>query len=522
MYSLSKRESIFSFTDMKTMRHILHSSILSVLLLSTLATADIHLQPIGTYASGRFDQGAAEISAYDPHSQQLFVTNAQSNSIDILDISTPTTPSLVSSIDLSSYGGGVNSAAFGHDLLAVAVEATVAQKPGKVVLFDADGHFLHSFSVGALPDMLTFTPDGTKILVANEGEPNSYGQADSVDPEGSVSIIDLAAMNVTTVGFDDVPLIGPVRIFGPDATVAQDLEPEYITVAEDSTKAWVSLQENNALGILDLTKNQFTQIVGFGFKYHSLPKSGLDVSDRDQAINIAQQLVIGMYQPDAIAAYTVNGQTFVVTANEGDARDYDGFVEETRVEDVRLDPRFPQPIREALGRLMITNTLGDPDRDGDFDQLYAFGGRSFSIFDGQGTLVFDSGDDFEQITAQRSRFNSDHTENTFDTRSDNRGPEPEGLVLGQIGDRTYAFIGLERIGGVITYDITDPFSPVFVDYVNNRNFSGSPKAGTAGDLGPEGLLFISAQDSPNQIPLLVVTNEVSGTTTLFTINSPEN
>ena len=509
---------------MKTMRHILHSSILSVLLLSTLASADIHLQPIGTYASGRFDQGAAEISAYDPHSQRLFVTNAQGNSVDILDISNPTTPSFVSSIDLSHYGGGVNSAAFGHDLLAVAVEATVAQNPGKVVLFDADGHFLHSFAVGALPDMLTFTPDGTKILVANEGEPNSYGQPDSVDPEGSVSIIDLAAMNVTTVGFDNVPLIGPVRIFGPDATVAQDLEPEYITVSEDSTKAWVSLQENNALGILDLTKNQFTQVVGLGFKYHSLPKSGLDASDRDKAINIAQQLVIGIYQPDAIAAYTVNGQTFIVTANEGDARDYDGFVEETRVEDVRLDPRvFPQPIQEALGRLTITNTLGDPDRDG-FEQLYAFGGRSFSIFDGQGTLVFDSGDDFEQITAQRFPrfFNSDHNENTFDTRSDNRGPEPEGLVLGQISDRTYAFIGLERIGGVITYDITDPFSPVFVDYVNNRNFSGSPKAGTAGDLGPEGLLFISAQDSPNQTPLVVVTNEVSGTTTLFTTDSQKN
>ena len=383
------------------MRHILHSSILSILLLSTLApSADIHLQPIGTYASGRFDQGAAEISAYDPHSEQLFVTNAQSNSVDILDISNPTIPSFVSSIDLSSYGGGVNSAAFGHDLLAVAVEATVAQNPGKVVLFDADGRFLHSFAVGALPDMLTFTPDGTKILVANEGEPNSYGQPDSVDPEGSVSIIDLAAMNVTTVGFDNVPLIGPVRIFGPDATIAQDLEPEYIAVSEDSTKAWVSLQENNALGILDLTKNQFTQVVGLGFKYHSLPKSGLDASDRDNSIHIAHQLVIGIYQPDAIAAYTVNGQTFVVTANEGDAREYDGFVEETRVEDIRLDPRFPQPVREALGRLTITNTLGDPDRDG-FEQLYAFGGRSFSIFDGQGTLVFDSGDDFEQITAQR-------------------------------------------------------------------------------------------------------------------------
>lgn len=172
---------------------------------------------------------------------------------------------------------------------------------------------------------------------------------------------------------------------------------------------------------------------------------------------------------------------------------------------------------DRLGRLNVTTTLGDPDNDGDFDELYVFGTRSFSIWDDTGTLIFDSGDEFERKVAELfpNFFNSTNDENNFDNRSDNKGPEPEGITLGRVGGRTLAFIGLERVGGFMLYDVTDPFSPFFLDYVNNCDFSGDPEAGTAGDLGPEGLLFIDAKDSPNGHPLLVVTNEVSGTTTIY-------
>jgi Ca2+-binding RTX toxin-like protein len=872
----------------------------------------IGLTPLGTFETGIFDEGAAEIPAYDPGTQRLFVINSNAAAIDVLDVSNPTNPTKIAQIDASTFGAGANSVAIKDGIVAVAIENETAQEPGQVVFFDVDGNFLNSVTVGALPDMLTFTPDGQKVLVANEGEPNDDY---TVDPEGSVSIIDLsggiAEATVTTADFSafndqiDSLRASGVRIFGPDATVAQDLEPEYIAVSEDSQTAWVSLQENNALGVLDIASGEITDVLPLGFKDHNssletfffnqedLPVLGtteargeirlsgfsglyfegvnpdngnlqfithpdrgpddgrrdtdgdgvnddnrvfllpdlqpqfvrfeldrdsgelaitervfltdqngdpltglpnlptddggrtpidedlnelpldplgadlegivrapdgtywtvdeyrpaiyhfeadgtlidrfvpeglppelgtgalpevyntrrdnrgfeavayqdgkvyafiqtpmenpvseesatirilefdpvtetttgeylyiqedmgggsdkigdavslgngeflvierdsglgvssaknlfrisldgatnlqdlpedflppgetfesltpeeranlginpvskdiyadlaelgydftdkpeglamidgetfavlndndfgetgipiglglvnvqnaLDASDEDGNINIRNWPVQGMYQPDAIATFAVNGETYIVTANEGDARDYDGFSEEVRVADLTLDPdAFPNAdelqAEAALGRLTVTNTLGDPDGDGDFDQLFSFGARSFSIWDSAGNLVFDSGDDFERITAELlpDEFNSDNDENdSLDSRSDAKGPEPEGVVTGVVDGRTYAFIGLERIGGIMVYDVTNPVSPSFVQYINTRDFEGNAEAGTAGDLGPEGLVFIAAEDSPTGRPLLAVANEVSGSTTLY-------
>lgn len=499
------------------------------------ASDAIALAPISTYATGIFDASAAEIVEYDPASQRLFVVNANSATLDVLDISDPTNIQALNSISLTPYGGIANSVDIFNGVLAVAVENENTQLPGDAVFFDTDGNFLSAVEVGALPDMLTFTPDGTKVLVANEGEPNDDY---TIDPEGSVSIIDvsggisnLTQDDVTTAGFtafndQKAALIANrVRIFGPDATVAQDLEPEYITVSADSATAWVALQENNALGVLDIASGEITDILPLGYKNYNLPGNGFDASDRDDAINIVNHPVYGIYQPDAIASYQVNGETFIITANEGDARDYDGYSEEARVKDLVLDPTaFPNAAElqadEVLGRLTVTTANGDFDGDGDFDRLYAFGGRSFAIWNEQGKLVYESDDEFERITAALlpQNFNSNNSaNNSFDTRSDDKGPEPEGVTVGEIDGRTYAFIGLERIGGVMTYDVTDPQNAKFVNYINNRDFSGDPEAGTAGDLGVEGLTFISAADSPNGKPLLVTANEVSGTTTVFEI-----
>lgn len=516
----------FRHNCLKIARAVFPSTLL-LSIFSASATA-FSLTPIGTYSSGVFDDGAAEISAYDPLSKRLFVTNGSTKQIDVLDLSNPQTPSLISSIDL---GGPINSVAYKNGIFAIAIEADNSQDPGRIAFLNANGTLLNSVTVGALPDMVTFSPDGQKVLVANEGEPSDDY---AVDPEGAISIIDISngigSATIKTAGFrqfNNAAIAPSVRIFGSGATVAQDLEPEYIAISEDSTKAWVTLQENNALGIIDLNTGEVTDIVGFGFKDHSQAGNGLDASDKDGAINIATYLnLFGMYQPDAIAAYMTGGKTYLISANEGDARDYDAFSEEERVEDLILDPTtFPNAeelqAEENLGRLQVTNTLGDRDGDGDFDRLYAFGGRSFSIWDEEGNLVFDSGDDFEQIVAKAfpEFFNADNTENDFDGRSDNKGPEPEGLTIGEIAGHTYAFIGLERIGGIMTYDITNPLKPLFKGYFNNRNFLGDPEVGGAGDLGPEGVLFISGENSPNNLPLLVTTNEVSGSTTIYAIDT---
>jgi hypothetical protein len=957
---------------------------------ATLASQNsISLTPIGTYASGIFAEGGAEIVAHDPRTQRLFVVNAQAATVDVLSIRNPSQPEKVGEIDVTPFGAVANSVAVHEGVIAVAVESAEKTDPGRVVFFNRQLRLLKSVQVGALPDMLTFSPDGRWLLVANEGEPN---EEYTVDPEGSVSIIDLrrgaAGVRQSDVRFasfqgsnssdtaENTNELDPsIRIFGPGATVAQDIEPEYIAVSHDSRTAWVTCQENNALAVIDIRSAKVVELVGLGFKDHSIVKAkpaeiytfdpatmpsigttaagqtlflggfsglwfegidpgtgrykfithtdrgpnaeptgidrpfllpnftpeivrfeldrksgalrvteriqlkrddqeenedgdgdadddgdeaklltglpntaisdnpntpfnderavdllgneqpldefggdfegmavdadgsfwmvdeyrpaiyhfgengvlierfvpigtaaaagksagtfgtealpavlgqrrqnrgfeaiaydggkiyafmqsplrnpdslsntdlnamknirvvefdpvtlatkqfiyvldnpapsdnpddtradkigdavsfgngeflvlerdddslpednaaviekkiyrfnligatdvstyidtvgttgktvdqltvpemvangiqpiakvlhvdlneagynqvqkvegltlinaqtlavlndndfgvasiivnpdgtftlnyqpepiqlgviettsnGLDASDRDAKINIREWPVKGMYLPDGIAAYKVGWKTFLITANEGDAREYEGFEEAARIGDddrVIFDPEvFPNGAvlknNANLGRLNITTTMGQ-NAAGLYTELFTFGTRSFSIWDAAGKLVYDSEDLLERITAEArpAHFNASNDNNTFDNRSDDKGPEPEGVVIGKVLGKPYAFIGLERIGGVAVFDVSDPATPEFVDYVNNRNFDVEPAIDeeqgnpAAGDLGPEGLLFISNEASPNGRALLVVGNEISGTTTIYQIRS---
>jgi uncharacterized protein len=490
------------------------------------------LQKVGGFTS----PNGAEIPAFDPGSDRLFVVAGSTVEIytvgsnGALTAAGSLSPGFVAPPGTQAIP---NSVATKNGIVAVAYAvqntSTGAQQVGQVSFYDAaTGAVLNSVPVGFLPDMLTFTPDGQRVLVANEGEPNSYGQATSFDPEGSISIINLAAgvanASVTPVSFTSFNgqiaalRAAGVRITGPGSTVAQDLEPEYIAVSPDGTTARVTLQENNAIAILDIATATITSIQSLGLKNHSLPGNGLDPSDQDGGLNIRNVPVFGLYQPDAIASFTANGQTYYITANEGDSRSYPGFNEEVRVgsSSYVLDPTaFPNAAalkaNSNLGRLQVTNATGDTDGDGDFDRIEVYGGRSFSIWDASGSQVFDSGSQLEQITATNTPtlFNSDGTAASFDSRSDNKGPEPEGVVVGVIGNRTYAFIGLERTGDVVVYEVTNPNSPQFVQYINIPE-----------DVGTEGLTFIAAVDSPTGKPLLVTANEISKTVAVFEVTPP--
>jgi predicted extracellular nuclease/2',3'-cyclic-nucleotide 2'-phosphodiesterase (5'-nucleotidase family) len=721
-----------------------HEPLVASVNLSQEENMAIELNPIGTFETGVFDEGAAEIVSYDAATERLFVINSDAVTVDILDVSDPTNPTRISQIDATEFGDGANSVAVNNGLVAVAIEGEAIDANGQVVLLDTDGNVLNSVDVGILPDMVTFSPDGTKVLTANEAEPN---EDYTVDPEGSVSIIDISG-GVENLTQDDVTDAGftafndqqealeesGVRIFGPNATVAQDLEPEYITVTPDNNFAYVSLQENNALGVIDLRETvdgeanedfaAVVDILPLGFKDHSQESNQIDASDED-GINFQTIPSLGMLQPDAIDSFEVDGETFIITANEGDAREYEGdpgFIEEVGLDDLAFnatpitatlsgDQEVPDVTTEAtgtatmsfnpsltafdyevtvsgldfgefldgtpqtpndegddvtqmhihneargengpvifgvinpaqdeddveftlndddsvtisgtwdlsdeeannqgdldledfadaisdtdfesdtdfywnihteefpageirgqlergaqqsfldlnddnnpdaltdavngeetlndllaedrLGELDFTSATGDSDGDGLIEQLYNYGGRSFSIFDQSGNLLFDSGDDFEQITAEQlpDDFNANNDENgSFDSRSDDKGPEPEAVATGVINGTPYAFIGLERVGGIMAYDISNPSEPEFVQYLNNRNFrdeNGDPipvqldddsvNPGV-GDLGPEGFDFIPAEDSPSGNPLLAVGNEVSGTTTIYDV-----
>jgi DNA-binding beta-propeller fold protein YncE len=504
----------------------------------------IQLSPLGVYQTGFFDEGALEIAAYDPISRRAFITFAAQPRVGVVDLSNPANPVALASIDLTPWGinAHATSVAVDNGVLAVAVpqgEDDVAM--GKAVFFTTEGALLRAVTVGALPDMITFTPDGQAVVTANEGQPNN---AYTIDPEGSISVIDVSA-GVTTLTDDDVTTIGfgqfnqgvldpSIRIFGPGASVAQDLEPEYIAISHDSKTAWVSLQENNAIAIVDLKQKVVTRLVGLGFKNHGEIGMGLDGGRDDGTIAIRRWPLRGMYQPDALATFKHQSDTYLVSANEGDVREYAGLNapkpnatgdESVEIEDIRLDPTaFPnaatlQDRVLGIGRLKVTSFDGDTDGDGDFDELYTFGARSFSIWSSAGVLQFDSGDFLEQLTAAviPAHFNASSTNNTRDDRSDDKGPEPEGVTVAKLFGRSYLFVMLERIGGVAVFDLEIPTAPQFVQYINTRNFAALPRTAAAGDLGPEAARVVPAESSPTGVPLLIVSNEVSGSLRVFEI-----
>lgn len=493
-------------------------------------SARITLEKRGTYETGIFDESAAEIVDHDWKTQRLFVVNADTDSIDVLDVSDVDNPSLAFSIDVSPWGSP-NSVAVDPrnriDEIAVAVEAPVVTDPGFVLFFDTDGNFIKSLQVGALPDMVAYGQKGKKLAVANEGEPDG-----GIDPEGSVSLISvprggaLATQDdVVTIGFGSLDIDGApdgLRLFPGVESIAQDLEPEYIAFSPYGVRLWVTLQEANAVAVINTYSEKLEKVIPLGTIDHDKWGFGIDASDKDDIVNIMNWPVHGMFMPDSIASYSYQGNVYYITANEGDDRG-----EDERIEDLDLDPiAFPNAAilqdEEMLGRLGVSSIDGDTDGDGDYDELYSYGTRSFTIWDANGRVIFDSGDDFETITSMMfpDDFNSSNDDNDdFDSRSDAKGPEPEAVTVANFWGRTYAFIGLERIGGIMVYDVTNPKRVKFVEYVNNRDFSADAETSEAGDLGPEGLKFISAHRSPTKTPLLVVANEVSGTTTIYEIKS---
>ena len=424
------------------------------------------------------------------------------------------------------------------------VSTLFGEAPGSLFLFDVQAH--------GLDDQDDFNTD-SRLIDTGPGSLAEGGQLaflqsndqPTEDPLGSVSIIDIsggaASATVETVHFTDFDGMEPeliaagVRLF-PGKSVSQDVEPEYIAVSPDGTTARVALQEANAFAVLDIATAEFTDIIPLGAKDHGLPGNGLDPSDRDGGINIDNWPVLGLYMPDAITSYEVGGMTYYISANEGDDRgdaDEDPWGDAVRLKDIgdplsfnrgagltlgaSLDPSLLDD--DKLGRLTIS-TLDGINSDGEIEEIYAYGSRSFTIWDSAGNLVFDSGDDLEQITAAAfpDNFNANNDDNEAEGRSDNKGPEPEAVTTGVINGRTLAFIGLERIGGIMVYDVTDPSAPVFQQYVNNRDFTEDPETGNPGDLGVEDLKFVSATDSPNGAPLVIASNEVSGTVTIFQIS----
>ncbi|NAZ48059.1 alkaline phosphatase [Vibrio toranzoniae] len=528
-----------------------------------------------------FDTSAAEIVSYDSCTDKLYVVNAQAQKVDVLSMNSASEPTSEGYIDLQSAAaasginiGAANSVSTHQGLVAVAIENADKQQDGIIALYRSDTlELITTYAAGALPDMVSFSKDGRYIASANEGEPNADY---SIDPEGSVTLVDLTngplQVKVTQIDFkafnQDQPrhaeLTDKVRISAPNATVVQDLEPEYLTFA-DNGKLYVALQENNALAAIDVVSAQVDAILGLGGKPWDTAQ--LDASNKDKNIGNLQSYAMleGLYMPDSITSYSVEGNTYIVTANEGDGREYgikttqkmcdekgfewDGddyqgtenyttekdfciaYVDEVRGKKLDVDANHPLAgalkDNKQLARLKVIKPQGTLAAD---QKVQAFGSRSFSIWDESGELVFDSGDDFARIVLDQdpANFNSTNDNNqSGDDRSDDKGVEPEAIEVAEINGKHYAFIGLERQGGIMVYDVTQPKTTSFISYLNNRDFTqpvctkvdedgdcdNDTYNSKAGDLGPESIKYFTRSGNH----FIAVGNEVSGSTSVYRV-----
>lgn len=499
-----------------------------------VANNELKLNLLTSFSNGAEGSNSAEIVAFDPTTDKLYIANSIGAKMDIVNFSNPSAPVLLNSVSMTPYGN-LNSLTVHNGVVAVAVENTNPQLNGKIVFFDQNGMYISDVTVGAMPDMITFNNDYTKVLVACEGEPKSDY---SVDPEGSVGIVDVAggyatlsAANVTMVNFQSFNgqeaalRTQGIRIFGPGSSAAQDFEPEYITISEDNSTAYVSLQENNAMAVINIATGTVSAIRPLGAMNYANGNNGLDASDQTAGVFIGSAPIKGLFMPDALAHASISGTEYIFSANEGDAREYTAITEVARLSATPLDASIPdQNIlkhNQFLGRINVTNASGDTDGDGDIDDIHVFGTRSFSIWNAQtGALVFDSKDLIEQITSHHPTlsglFNASNSAGAAvsKNRSDDKGPEPEGVATAVINGNHYLFVSLERVGGVMLFNVDVPSTPVYVGYYNNRS-----AATNSPDRGAEGIITISKEDSPTGKEIVILANEVSSTLSVFEINT---
>lgn len=514
----------------------------ALLIAATSYSAQISMEKVGHFQGAPIGAGGP-IDIVDFYNNTLFVANGtntdiQKPSLDIVKVDGLKNKekefNLSKRVDIQKFIGTTEEVSDltcikvspNGKFLALSVALNPTTENGYIVITSLEGDYIAHYKVGALPDNLAITPDSLKVIVANEGEP---GKGLKVDPEGSVSILDLSKGldkgRVIEVKIDEALIKGElkanldeyVKAAPHKPTYSQALEPEYITIDEAGKFAYVSFQEDSAIGKIDIEAGKFVWIESMGVKDHSKPENSFAIGKNSP--NLVTGNVFGMYQPDGIKVFNQNNSTYLITANEGDARDYGKglFVEDDSTIGKLLEAgkKINVPVTEDMKNLKISKFRGLNEK-GEYDKLYSFGARSFSIFkveDGGVKLVFDSGNQLEEITKKYlpQYFNSSNTNIKPYSRNNSKGPEPEDVEIGTIDGRTFAFVGLERIGGVVTFDITDATKPEFAGFFSGRDYSEDVK----GDVGIEGLKFVASEKSPTGKPLLISSNEISNSIAIY-------
>lgn len=484
----------------------------------------VNLELSARYNSGvmNADGGSLEIVAYNPENGYAYAVSGVKGKLIAVDLNGNTDGVKVKELTGTEYDikslvsgfsyGDITSVAVSPDgkKLVVAIQAENYANKGVAALFSCaqDGSLtlLSTVQVGVQPDMITFADNNT-ILTADEGEPREG--VNGTDPKGSVSIVKIGqdnSLTANTVYFDSFDekrdeLTAKGVLIQKNIQPSTDFEPEYIAVSGNT--AYISLQEANAIAVLNIASGKFTGVYPLGFQDYGVTKVDLQKNDAVEIKNYPG--VYGIKMPDGISVTEIGGKTYLLTANEGDSR----------ADWASLDNEY-ENVTSPTGNVTLDKKVvwfNANMWDGlDSDKAYVFGGRSFSIYEATDNglvLVFDSGSDFEEITADKlaDYFNASNDKISIDNRSGKKGPEPESVVTGVIGNKTFAFIALERIGGIMVYDITDPANAKFANYINSREFDEAIK----GDVSPEGLCFINSSDSKTGKAILLAACEVSGT-----------
>ena len=475
------------------------------------------------------DGGVAEIVSYNADNKKAYVVNGAASILNVFDVREDGSfgeaekldvAALMREKDPSFVYGDMTSVAVDtvNDRIAVALQDADYSKAGRIALLDYDNEIAAVYETGVQPDMIVFAADGRYVLTADEGEPRMGYGADAVDPAGTVTIVDTQAKEnaVRIAGFADFDagqLAAKGVVFNADESgdplpAANDLEPEYIAVSGNT--AYVALQEANAVAVLDLEAGAFTAVEPLGFKDHGSEENAVDLDDADGAyLPKTYENTYGVYMPDGITVYEKDGRTYLLTANEGDAREWGDFTDEEK-----------RTLTSADGAVTAekVRVLDNTVKAGIGDGNYLYGARSFSIFevtDNGLALVYDSANGFEAKTWELlSRYyNVSNDDVELESRTAKKGVEPEAVALAAVGGRTYALIALERIGGIMIYDVTDPAEAKYVNYINTRDFNGA----TEGDVAPEGLAVIEQGDTA----LLIAAFEGSGTVASYELTAAE-
>lgn len=527
-------------------------------------SASLDLTKIAGYSAGQFDVdgGVMEIVAYNRENGCAYAVNGKSGKLAVIPMSElkntgvvsalpGTTFDIRSAVEAMSVGfayGDMTSVAVSPDgkTLAAALQAEGYADPGRVALFSCgkDGSLTLDkvVTVGVQPDMVTFADQNT-VLTADEGEPRQGYGSDAADPKGSVSVVDVTAGTADVVdftSFDDQrdSLVSAGIVLKQNTAPSVDLEPEYIAAA--GGRAYVTLQEANAIAVLDIVDKTFTGIYSAGFEDHSVTPVDIDKKDEQYAPKTYESLM-GIRMPDGIAAFEQNGKTYLLTANEGDSREWGDYLneDERNFGKGKTSPTGAITAENSglTGKVVFFDASGYDGLNSQKD--YLFGGRSFTLYEVSASglqEVYTSGSDFERLTAQYlpDFFNTSNDNAVQDDRSGKKGPEAESVTVGQVNGKTYAFVALERTGGVMVYDVTDPTHVSYVNYLNSRDFTSTvpgsevyddgelDKWVTGGDVAPEGLAFVPASASNTGKPLLLAACEVSGTVAVYELTGKQS